>query len=86
MDASKTIADEFAPILKKSSINMAVTDLEGFLRGTAAAPEGERPEEWVELLAPGADADTKRRLNSARVAWSQAAASHARRRIMLRVA
>ncbi len=78
MDASKTIADEFAPILKKSSVNMAVTDLEGFLRGTAAAPEGERPEEWVELLAPGADAATRHRLNSARAAWSQATGSHAR--------
>ncbi len=76
MDASKTIAEQLAPILKKSSVNMGLTDLEGFLRGTAAAPEGERPEEWVELLAP-ADAETKRRLYSVRQAWANQAASHA---------
>jgi Xaa-Pro aminopeptidase len=77
MDASKTIAEQFAPLLNKSNFNMALTDLEGFLRGTAAAPEGERPEEWVELLAPGADADTKRRLTSARAAWAEGVRSHA---------
>ncbi|HWA50859.1 MAG TPA: aminopeptidase P family N-terminal domain-containing protein, partial [Dongiaceae bacterium] len=48
---------------------MALGELEGFLSGTIAAPEGERPEEWVELLAPAADAETKRRINSARTAW-----------------
>ncbi len=78
MDASKTIADAFAPLLKKSSINIGLSELEGFLRGTDAAPGGERPEEWVELLAPGADAETKRRLNSARDTWAKAGASHAR--------
>lgn len=78
MDASKTIAEEFGPLLKKSSVNIALSDLEGFLRGTDAAPEGERPEEWVELLAPGADAETKRRLNSARAVWSRVSGSYAR--------
>jgi len=86
MDASKTIAEEFGPLLKKSSVNIALSDLEGFLRGTDAAPEGERPEEWVELLAPGADAETKRRLNSARASWSRASGSYARSSIDDRLA
>jgi Xaa-Pro aminopeptidase len=73
MDASKIIAEQFAPVLKNTSVNMGLTDLEGFLSGTVAAPEGERPEEWVELLAPTADAATKRRLNDVRTAWAQAA-------------
>ncbi len=75
MDASKIIAEQFAPVLKNTSVNMGLTELEGFLSGTVAAPEGERPEEWVELLAPAADPATKRRLNDVRTAWVQAAKS-----------
>lgn len=73
MDASKIIADAFGPVLKNANINMALSDLEGFLSGTVAAPEGERPEEWVELLAPAADPATRRRLTDVRSAWAKAA-------------
>ena len=45
------IAEQFAPVLKNTSVNMGLTDLEGFLSGTVAAPDGERPEEWVELAS-----------------------------------
>jgi hypothetical protein len=38
MDASKIIAEQFAPELKNTSINMGLTELEGFLCGTIAAP------------------------------------------------
>ena len=77
MDASKTITEQFGSILKNTSVNMGLGELESFLTGTAAAPEGERPDEWVELLAPSADLETKRRLNSARQAWSGTRRSHA---------
>ena len=44
---------------------MSLTDFEQFLDGSVAAPEGERPDDWIALLAPGADEETRRGLTVA---------------------
>ena len=43
MNIAKTAADQIGSVLRNANINTTLSDLEGFLRGTAAAPEGERP-------------------------------------------
>ncbi|MEZ5830236.1 MAG: aminopeptidase P family protein [Dongiaceae bacterium] len=65
---------------------MTLTELEQLLDGSVAAPEGERPDDWIALVAPGADEDTKRRLNAAHTSWAEGARGRAREPIATRLA
>jgi Xaa-Pro aminopeptidase len=65
MNEPPTTAQQVAAAHKKLKINMSLTDFEQFLDGSVAAPEGERPDDWIALLAPGADEETRRGLSVA---------------------
>jgi Xaa-Pro aminopeptidase len=65
MNEPATGSQAVASAHQKLKINMSLTEFEQLLDGTVAAPEGERQDEWIALVAPGADEDTKRRLSAA---------------------
>jgi Xaa-Pro aminopeptidase len=58
-------AREIASAHQKLKTNMSLVEFEQFLDGSVAAPEGERPEDWIALVAPGADEATRRGLSAA---------------------
>src|SRR5688572_20217165 len=65
MNEPETGAQQIALAHQKLKINMSLTEFEQFLDGSVAAPDGERPDDWIALLAPGADEDTRRGLSAA---------------------
>jgi Xaa-Pro aminopeptidase len=65
MNEPATGARQVASAHQKLKINMSLTEFEQFLDGSVAAPDGERPDDWIALLAPGADEDTRRGLSAA---------------------
>jgi Xaa-Pro aminopeptidase len=65
MNEPATGAQQIALAHQKLKINMSLTEFEQFLDGSVAAPDGERPDDWIALLAPGADEDTRRGLSAA---------------------
>ena len=65
MNEPATGAQQIASAHQKLKINMSLTEFEQFLDGSVAAPDGERPDDWIALLAPGADEDTRRSLSAA---------------------
>ena len=51
-------------LLKKSGAAADLRQIRGILAGVIAAPEGERPDDWIELVAPTADEPTKAQLRA----------------------
>ena len=71
MNEHATRSEAVVSALKNIKVNMSLTELEQVLAGSVAAPDGERPDEWIALVAPGADEDTKRRLSAAHESWAR---------------
>src|SRR5688572_32837272 len=71
MTTPSAAAQQAAFALKKANINIALPDLEELLQGSLAAPEAEQPDEWLALVAPTADAQTRQHLNAARQSWAE---------------
>src|SRR4030095_4162656 len=65
MNEQATGAQQVASVHQKLKTNMSLGEFEQFLDGSVAAPEGERPDDWIALVAPGADEDTRRGLSAA---------------------
>jgi Xaa-Pro aminopeptidase len=49
-------------LLRKAGLRVDLTQIRGLLAGVLAAPEGERPDDWISLVAPAADAAVKGQL------------------------
>jgi Xaa-Pro aminopeptidase len=86
MNEHTTGAEAAADAIKNLKLNMSLADFEQLLAGAVAAPEGERSEEWIALVAPGADADTRRRLAAARESRAIAVKGQARQPVSTRLA
>ena len=86
MNEHVTGSESVASALKNVKINMSLTELEQVLAGSVAAPDGERPDEWIALVAPGADEDTKRRLSAAHESWAQDVKRQVRQPVSARIA
>ncbi len=56
--------DALAGLLKKSGLSADLRQIRGILAGVIAAPEGERPDDWIDLVAPAADEPTKAQLRA----------------------
>jgi Xaa-Pro aminopeptidase len=54
--------DVLVGLLKKSGVRADLAQIRGVLAGVLAAPVGERPEDWIELVAPGADPSCRAQL------------------------
>ena len=86
MNEPETRSEAVASALQNVKINMSLTEFEALLDGTVAAPEGERPGEWIALVAPAADDDARRRLSAAQESWARAVKGQARPPISARLA
>ncbi|WP_284735535.1 aminopeptidase P family protein [Dongia deserti] len=86
MNEHATRSQAVASAIENIKLNMSLTEFEQLLDGAIAAPEGERSEEWIALVAPGADADTRRRLVTAYASWAEAAKAQARQPVSARLA
>ncbi|MGH6893167.1 MAG: aminopeptidase P family protein, partial [Dongiaceae bacterium] len=86
MNEPTTASQQVAVALKNAQINMELSDFEQLLKGSVAAPDGERPDEWIALVAPAADAETKRRLNAARTSWAESVKREGRPPVSARIA
>jgi hypothetical protein len=53
-----------AGLLKKSGSTADLRQIRGILAGVIAAPEGERPDDWIDLVAPAADEPTRAQLRA----------------------
>jgi len=71
MNEHATRSQQVASAHQKLKINMSLMEFEQLLDGSVAAPDGERPDDWIALVAPGADEDTKRRLSAAHASWAK---------------
>jgi len=58
--------EALAGLLKKSGHPADLSQIRGLLAGVVAAPEGEHPDDWIGLVAPGADAACRRQLQALR--------------------
>ncbi len=56
--------EALARLLKKSGAAADLRQIRGLLAGVIAAPEGERPDDWIGLIAPAADEPTKAQLRA----------------------
>src|SRR6185436_13221045 len=65
MNEQATGVHQIASAHQKLKTNMSLVEFEQFLDGSVAAPDGERPDDWIALVAPGADEDTRRGLSAA---------------------
>jgi Xaa-Pro aminopeptidase len=65
---------------------MELSDIEQLLKGSVAAPDGERPDDWIALVAPTADAETRRRLSAARASAAEGIKRQARPPVGARIA
>ena len=86
MNEPATAAQQVASAHKKLKNNMSLVEFEQFLDGSVAAPEGERPDDWIALVAPGADEDTRRRLSAAQASRAEDVKRQARPPISARLA
>jgi Xaa-Pro aminopeptidase len=86
MNEPTTISQQAAIALKNAKINMDLLEIEQLLKGTIAAPDGDREDDWIALVAPGADAETKRRLSAARASWAESIKRQARPPVAARIA
>src|SRR3984957_14007661 len=59
-------------LLRQRGRELAAADLDSLMRGVAAAPEGLAGPEWIELIAPDADAELTRALTKWREELSRA--------------
>src|SRR5471032_409476 len=64
--------DDVLHLLRQRGRELAPADLDSLMRGVAAAPEGLAGPEWIELIAPEADAELTRALTKWREEPSQA--------------
>ena len=86
MNEHATRSEAVASALKNVKINMSLSEFEQVLDGSVAAPDGERPDEWIALVAPGADEDTKRRLSAAHESWARDVKRQVRHPVSTRLA
>jgi Xaa-Pro aminopeptidase len=86
MNEQATDAQQIASAHQNLKTNMSLSEFEQLLEGTVAAPEGERPDEWIALVAPGADDDTKRRLSAAQASRAEAVKGQTRQPVSARIA
>ncbi len=64
--------DDVLQLLRQRGRDLAPSDLDSLMRGVAAAPEGLAGPEWIELIAPDADAALTRALTAWRTELSSA--------------
>jgi Xaa-Pro aminopeptidase len=64
--------DDVLQLLRRHGRDLAPADLDSLMRGVAAAPEGLAGPEWIELIAPDADAVLARALTAWRAELSRA--------------
>src|SRR5690348_5502385 len=86
MNEPETRTQVIASALQNVKLNMSLAEFEQLLDGSVAAPEGERPDEWIALVAPGADEETKRRLSAAHQSWARTAKGQTQPPIAARLA
>jgi Xaa-Pro aminopeptidase len=86
MNEPATSAQQVAMALKNAKINMELSEIEQLLKGSVAAPDGERQDDWIALVAPAADAETKRHLTAARASWAEGVKRQARLPVSARIA
>src|ERR1700674_2518144 len=65
--------EALAGLLKKSGAAADLRQIRGLLAGVIAAPEGERPDDWIGLIAPTADEPTKAQLRALKLQLAKAA-------------
>ena len=58
--------EALAGLLRKSGYPADMGQIRRLLAGVVAAPEGEHPEDWIGLVAPGADPACRRQLQALR--------------------
>ena len=58
--------DALAGMLKKAGVRVDLSQIRGLLAGVLAAPEGEHPQDWIELVAPAADSSCRAQLEALR--------------------
>src|SRR5438477_6145794 len=51
-------------LLRKAGAALDLRQIRGILAGVIAAPEGERPDDWIGLVAPAADEATRTQLRA----------------------
>src|SRR5450432_3010551 len=64
--------DDVLHLLRQRGRKLAPADLDSLMRGVAAAPEGLAGPEWIELIAPDADAELTKALTKWRQELSRA--------------
>ena len=64
--------DDILQLLRQRGHDLALADLDSLMRGVAAAPEGLAGPEWIELIAPDADAGLTRALTGWRAELAKA--------------
>jgi len=64
--------DDVLQLLRRHGRDLAASDLDSLMRGVAAAPEGLAGPEWIELIAPDADAALAKALTAWRAELSGA--------------
>src|ERR1700675_4450196 len=61
------LGDEtLAGMLKKAGVRVDLSQIRGLLAGVLAAPEGEHPQDWIDLVAPAADSSCRAQLDALR--------------------
>ena len=58
--------DALAGMLKKAGVRVDLSQIRGLLAGVLAAPEGEHPQDWIDLVAPAADSSCRAQLDALR--------------------
>jgi Xaa-Pro aminopeptidase len=86
MNEQATGSQAAALAVKYLKINMSLSEFEQFLDGAVAAPEGERRDDWIALVAPDADDAAKRQLAAAHEDRAQAVRRQASQPVAARVA
>jgi Xaa-Pro aminopeptidase len=56
--------EALAGLLRRAGAALDLRQIRGILAGVIAAPEGERPDDWIGLVAPAADEPTKAQLRA----------------------
>jgi Xaa-Pro aminopeptidase len=86
MNEHATRSQAIASAVENVKINMSLSEFEQLLEGAVAAPEGERRDDWIALVAPGADDETRRRLTAAHKSWAEAVKRQGREPVSARIA
>ena len=58
--------DALAGMLKKAGVRVDLSQIRRLLAGVLAAPEGEHPQDWIDLVAPAADSSCRAQLDALR--------------------